>query len=121
MKQKTVEHPIRNTREYVQLFNGIFELTSTEMDILSEFIQLQLQMDRAGWQANAFSTDGRKVVSERIEKKNPDMNKKDHRWLGPYIKLLKDKGVITPITGGYTIDSRLIPRGESEIIFRIRP
>ena len=115
MSKKVIDHPVRNVRDYVRLFNGIFRLTDMELDILAEFIKLQLQMNRAGWQTNAFSTDGRKIVA-----KNLKPNTKDHAWLGQYIMMLKEKGAITPITGGYTIDPRLIPQGESEIIFRIK-
>lgn len=113
MKQKIVRHPIRSLQEYVRLWNGLFSLTDSEIEVLSKFIELHLQFTAANIPSNAFSTDGRKIVAER-------MGQGRHTYLAPYIKSLKDKGAITAITGGYRIDERLIPQGEHEIIIKIR-
>ena len=116
MKQKIIRMPVRRVRDYVRLLNGIFELTPTELDVLAAFVELHLKMQHARLPANAFSTDGRKMVAKALGK---DADKQ-HAFLGPYVKSLKDKGAITPIPGGYQIDERLIPQGEAEIVLKIK-
>lgn len=109
MKEKTMTIPIRDTYNYVRLFNGLIGLTDMETTILAEFIDLKLALNKAGLSVNAFSTDMKKKVAENL-------GRDDFNTLNHYIKNIADKGAITKTDAGYEIRDILIPTGEKEKI-----
>ena len=75
------------TFKYLQVFNGILELTYKELLILSKFIDLSETN-------NICSADSKKKVAE-------DMGVDDPNTLNNYVKRLKDKGAIVKSKNGY--------------------
>lgn len=112
-KQKILKVPATTTLQYLQLFNGLFELTTKEMEVLAAFVTLHLHLKKVGVMANVFSSDMKKKVAEQLGFDN---------WnhLNVYIKQLRDKKAIRKIPGGYDIHPFLIPAGEKEIVFRLK-
>lgn len=93
------------TFRYIQVFNGILELTQKEMTILSEFIDV-------GDVNNLCTIKSKKAVAERV-------GIKDFNTLNNYIKRLKDKGAIVKLNNFYTVVPFLLP-GE-ETLIQIKP
>lgn len=91
-----------STREYIGILNGLFDLTNSEMDVLAEFINVKVSIDRSDVDINAFGVDGKKKVAERL-------NRDDFNTLNTYIKRLKDKDAIYSTQEGYSINNALIP------------
>ena len=83
------------TLKYLQVFNGILELTDKELQVLSKFIDLGDTIDLC-------SPSIKKVVAK-------DLNIKDHNTLNNYVKRLKDKGAIKKGKNGYELNPILIP------------
>lgn len=77
------------TQKFLQIFNGILELTDTELKVLAEFIDLSETV-------NLCSPANKKKVSEKLEIK-------DHNTLNNYVKRLKDKGAIVQTKNGYEL------------------
>jgi len=91
----------KNTLQYLQVFNGILELTDKELLILSKFIDLSDT-------TNICSADSKKKVAI-------DIGIADPNTLNNYVKRLKDKGAITRTKNGY-IASKLIKKEKTIII-----
>ena len=89
------------TFKYLQVFNGILELTDKELLILSKFIDLAET-------TNICSADSKKKVAE-------DVGIADPNTLNNYVKRLKDKGAIVKSKDGYII-SKLLRKDKSVII-----
>ena len=112
MKRKTIKVPAKTPLQYLQLFNGLFELTTKELQILAAFVTLHLAVRRTGVMVNVFSSDMKKRVAKELKMS-------DFNHLNVYIKKLADKKVIKKVSGGYTINPLLIPNGESEVVFQL--
>lgn len=112
MKRKVMKVPAETTLQYLQLFNGLFELTTKELAVLAEFVEVHLHLRNTGVQANAFSSDMKKKVAERLEMPN-------YNHLNVYIKQLHDKKAISKMEGGYKINPLLVPMGEKEVVFQL--
>ena len=112
MKPKTVKVRANSPKKYLQLFNGIFQLTNKEVEILAVFITLHLQLQEKGVQLNAFSTEMKKEAAKIL-------NKKDFNTLNIYIKRLTEKKAISRTDDGYEINPVLIPKGEDKVIFKL--
>lgn len=82
-----------STFKYLQVFNGILELTDKELQILSKFIDM-------GDSSNICSAETKKSVAL-------DMKIEDHHTLNNYVKRLKDKGAIVKSKGGYILSPLL--------------
>lgn len=89
------------TYKYLQVFNGILELTQREMLVLSKFIDFS-ESD------NICSQDTKKKVAD-------DMGIKDPNTLNNYVKRLKDKGAITKNKNGYIV-SKLLQKSDVVVI-----
>lgn len=89
------------TFKYLQIFNGILELTDKELLILSKFIDLSET-------TNICSADTKKKVAE-------DVGIGDPNTLNNYVKRLKDKGAITKTKDGYIV-SKLLQRDKTVLI-----
>ncbi len=84
---------VKTTYQFLQVFNGILELTEKELQVLSSFIDL-------GDTVNLCSADNKKKVAESLEVKDPNT-------LNNYVKRLKDKGAIRKTKNGYKLSGLL--------------
>lgn len=109
MEEREFEIPIKDTYNYIRLFNGLMDLTDMEMTILAEFIDLKRSLDKAGVTVNPFSTEMKKKVAERL-------GRDDFNTLNNYIKNFADKGATRKVDDGYEINELLIPTGGKEKI-----
>mgnify|MGYP003663955493 FL=1 len=98
MKIKTIKVNIDSTYKYIQLWNGIFNLTDKELTILSSFIDVNDITE----EVNLCSVKNKKAVSQMI-------GLKDYNTLNNYIKRFKDKGVILKNANTYKINPFLYP------------
>tara|TARA_R110000803_G_scaffold23388_5_gene57502 strand:+ start:752 stop:1084 length:333 start_codon:yes stop_codon:yes gene_type:complete len=98
MKIKTIRVNIDSTYKYIQLWNGIFNLTDKELTILSSFIDVNDITE----EVNLCSVKNKKAVSQMI-------GLKDYNTLNNYIKRFKDKGVILKNDNTYKINPFLYP------------
>ena len=81
------------TLKYLQVFNGILELTYRELQVLSKLIDL-------GQTRDLCSVTNKKLVAD-------DMGIKDYNTLNNYVKRLKDKGAIKKTVDGYELNPLL--------------
>jgi dimeric dUTPase (all-alpha-NTP-PPase superfamily) len=91
----------QTTYQFLQVFNGILELTDKELEVLSNFIDLSTTV-------NLCSSEIKKLVASKLNIENPNT-------LNIYVKRLKDKGAITKTKDGYTL-SKLLERNSQVII-----
>tara|TARA_B100001057_G_scaffold315511_1_gene315618 strand:- start:1334 stop:1648 length:315 start_codon:yes stop_codon:yes gene_type:complete len=89
------------TFKYLQVFNGILELTDKELLILSKFIDLSETK-------NICSADSKRKVAEAVGIEDPNT-------LNNYVKRLKDKGAIKKNKDGYIV-SQLLKREKTVTI-----
>ena len=92
--------PIKNTYQYLQVMNGLFRLTDTEMQVLASFIDLHEKTKHSGIETNMFSTDIKKQVAKLL-------NREDFNTLNNYIKRMHDKKAIVRVVGGYKLSKHL--------------
>ena len=97
-KKRKITVNIDTTYKYVQLWNGIFNLTEKGMQILSTFIDVQEITN----EDNFCSVRNKKEVSRII-------GIKDYNTLNNYIKRFKDKGVIYKNNSVYSLNNFLNP------------
>ena len=97
MKKKITVN-IDSTYKYLQLWNGIFNLTNTELTILATFIDVDGLMEHE----NFCCMDIKKTVARVIGIKDPNT-------LNNYIKKFKDKGVISKKGSNYVLNKLLEP------------
>lgn len=83
------------TLKFLQVFNGILELTEKELNILAAFIDF-------GETVDLCSPSNKKIVASK-------MGVKDHNTLNNYVKRLKDKGAIKKGKNGYELNPILVP------------
>lgn len=91
------------TYKYLQVFNGILELTDKEMVVLSNFVDLSKSV-------NICSADTKKEVAKTMGIEDPNT-------LNNYVKRLKDKGAIKKTKNGYEL-SKLLAR-DSKVVIEI--
>ena len=91
----------QTTYQFLQVFNGILELTDKELEVLSNFIDLSTTV-------NLCSSENKKLVANKLNIENPNT-------LNIYVKRLKDKGAIQKTKNGYTL-SKLLERNSQVII-----
>ena len=113
MKSKIVKVRFSTVEHYIRLFNGIYDLTQSEIRVLGQFVLVYLNLQKINSDKNPFSKEMKQLVAKRLGKDN-------YHTLNTYIKALADKGAIKKEDTGYGINPHLIPTGESEIIFRIK-
>jgi len=100
MANRELNIKINTTEQFVKLFNGFFDMTHKEIEIISRFIeQYQLLKDTG---INAFSTESKKKVAKAL-----DMD--DYNHLNIYLKKLADKKAIKRMDSGYRINPILMP------------
>ena len=83
-----------NTLKFLQVFNGILELTDTELRVLANLIDNSETV-------NLCSPINKKKVAEIMEIK-------DHNTLNNYVKRLKDKKAILKDKANYKLNPMLV-------------
>ena len=101
MKRK-ITVTMDTTYKYVQLWNGIFNLTEKGLQILSAFIDVQIITE----EDNFCSVKNKKEVSRIV-------GIKDYNTLNNYIKRFKDKGVVSKKDNNYKLNNLLNPNTSS--------
>ena len=97
MKRK-ITVTMDTTYKYVQLWNGIFNLTEKGLQILSAFIDVQIITE----EDNFCSVKNKKEVARIV-------GIKDYNTLNNYIKRFKDKGVVIKKDSLYSLNTFLDP------------
>ena len=98
---RKIQIKAETTFKYLQIFNGILELTDKELLILSKFIDLAET-------TNICSSDSKKKVAESVGIEDPNT-------LNNYVKRLKDKGAISKNKNGYIV-SQLLKKDKTVLI-----
>ena len=102
MKKKKITVNIDSTYKYIQLWNGIFNLTDKELSILSSFIDVNNITE----EVNICSVKNKKAVSQMV-------GIKDYNTLNNYIKRFKDKGVMIKRNNIYKLNPFLYPDADT--------
>lgn len=97
MKKKKITVSIDSTYKYLQIWNGIFNLTNKELQILSAFIDVNNKKS-----VNLCSIPNKKKVAEVVEIE-------DYNTLNNYIKRFKDKGAMIKKKNAYSLNPFLNP------------
>tara|TARA_X000001382_G_scaffold9408_1_gene6664 strand:- start:6658 stop:6975 length:318 start_codon:yes stop_codon:yes gene_type:complete len=83
----------------LQIWNGIFDLTNKELEVVSAFIKVNITAKRK----NLCSKKNKDDVAKLLQFEDPnDLNN--------YIKKLKDKGALTFNKGSYAVNKMLNPQ-----------
>ena len=96
MINKKITINIDSTLKYLQLWNGIFNLTDKEMEILAAFIDIQTITS----EENLCSVKNKREVARIV-------GIKDYNTLNNYIKRFKDKKVMQKSDGNYNLNTFL--------------
>ena len=105
MVNRKITVKIDTTLKYLQLWNGIFNLTDKEIEILAAFIDVQLITN----ELNLCSVKNKREVARIV-------GIKDYNTLNNYIKRFKDKRVVKKSDGNYTLNTFLNPETDSVTI-----
>jgi hypothetical protein len=97
----TIKINTDSTFKYLQVFNGILELTQKELAVLAELIDV-------GHPTNLCTVDTKKQVAKNV-------GIEDFNTLNNYIKRLKDKGAIIKKNNKYVAVPYLVPNPETTI------
>tara|TARA_R110002020_G_scaffold39608_7_gene117498 strand:- start:8790 stop:9101 length:312 start_codon:yes stop_codon:yes gene_type:complete len=97
---RTIKIKADSTFRFLQVFNGILELTDKELLVLSKFV------DNA--EHGFCSADSKKIVANEIGILDPNT-------LNNYVKRLKDKGAIVKGKAGYKLAQILVPSNKVTI------
>tara|TARA_R100000700_G_scaffold35511_1_gene44140 strand:+ start:7476 stop:7808 length:333 start_codon:yes stop_codon:yes gene_type:complete len=98
MKKKKIKVNIDSTYKYIQLWNGIFNLTEKELKILASFIDVNNITE----EINLCSVRNKKEVARMV-------GIKDYNTLNNYVKSFKDKGTMLKKGNIYTLNPFLDP------------
>lgn len=98
---KTLQINVDSTLKYLQVFNGILELTNKELEILALLVDL-------GEGEDLCSMHNKTVVAK-------ELNISDPNSLNSYVKRLKDKNAIVNTPTGYKLHKTLQKYPESII------
>jgi hypothetical protein len=91
------------TIKFLQVFNGIFNLTDNELRVLGALIDYTETI-------NLCSSINKKKVAKELEIK-------DFNTLNNYVKRLKDKKAIIPTKDGYAVNPMLVPAKDGSVIY----
>ena len=105
MIKKSVTIKANTTYKYLQLWNGIFNLTEKELVILAHFIDLRGSIEGS----NLCGVDNKREVAKIL-------GIEDHNTLNNYVKRFKDKGVVRKVNNNYFLSKMLEPKTEQIII-----
>lgn len=105
MESRELTVKIYKTQHFVKLFNGFFDLTNKEIDVISAFIDQSISLKDTN--INAFSAESKKQVAKIL-------NISDFNALNMYIKKLSSKKAIKKVDDGYVINPILMPLSPDE-------
>lgn len=97
MKQQ-ITIKVDSTLKYLNLWNGIFNLTGMEMKVLAALIQAQ-QSSKSN---NLCSKENKKVAADKT-------GFADYNVINNYVKKFKDKGAIKKVGQNYQLNRLLKP------------
>lgn len=102
-KTKRLNVKIRSIKDYLLLFNNMLGLTKAEIEVLSEFMDLQIRQPD-GIPVNTFSSDMKLIVANKLGYNNPAS-------LNNYVKSFYEKGAIEKSKHGkgYRVKDILFP------------
>lgn len=109
---KNINVYIDSVEKYINLLNGLFNLTVTEIKILSHFVRIAYKHNKENVVTSPFTTEYKKQVAEKL-------GRDDFNTLNTYIQNFKQKSAIFEDPIGYMINPVLIPQGEHKIIFTL--
>lgn len=109
---KKIPVRIKNFKNYVSLFDGIFDLTDKEKEVIVGFIKMKIFLDNQEIEENPFNADRKKQVADMLGRDN-------FNTLNNYIMRLKNKKAISKVDEGYEISPVLMPQGEKKIVFNL--
>jgi hypothetical protein len=95
MEQK-ITIKVNSTNKYLQLWNGIFNLTDMEIKVLSTLVDLQIETG----EKNLCTSDNKKKAARAL-------NISDFNTLNNYVKKFKDKGAIRKVGKNYVLNQLL--------------
>jgi len=103
-------------KQYVLLWNGIIQLTDSEVELLIEFLYKFFELKKTISTDNElfdilFSTKKRKEIKEKLNISEQIFNNR--------FTALKKKGVIKEHDGSYKLDNKVIPLQEVTFKFII--
>ena len=98
MTKRNITVSIDSTYKYIQLWNGIFNLTDKELIIISAFIDTNIITE----DINICSVYNKKSVARIV-------GIKDYNTLNNYIKKFKDKGALIMSHNTYKLNPFLNP------------
>ena len=102
MIKRKITINIDSTLKYLQLWNGIFNLTNKGLQILAAFIDVQ----NITTEKNICSVRNKKEVARIV-------GIKDHNTLNNYIKRFKDKGAMKKDINDYKLNPFLNPNTDN--------
>ena len=102
MIKRKITINIDSTLKYLQLWNGIFNLTNKGLQILAAFIDVQ----NITTEKNICSVRNKKEVARIV-------GSKDHNTLNNYIKRFKDKGAMKKDIHDYKLNPFLNPNTDN--------
>ena len=107
---KKIHIALRTPRDYAKALNGPFGLTKRELDVLGEFLEIYIKLQKKSSDHYLFSAGIRKRVSQKLNLAN----------LNVYIARLRQKRAVVGDEGAYQLHGIFIPplEGEAEIIFK---
>src|SRR5699024_54313 len=92
---------LKNTKQYIILLNGLFQLTAKEVIILEAFINKYRELESLD--IDVFSAEIKKQIAKSLDIDN-------FNTLNVYVKRLKDKRALIYKDGSYKINSILLDR-----------
>lgn len=105
---KNISLSIDKPKDYLKLFNGFFELTDKELDIVFAFFVYKIRTSDY-----VFSKEIKDEISESIGLSNKSS-------INTYIKRIKDKGAFIKKGSKYYLHPMIQPPIEKEIKFNIK-
>jgi len=96
--EKKITINVNSTYKFLQVWNGIFNLTSMELKVLSSLVDCAAGLG----DINICSPDSKKAAAKVL-------GIKDYNTLNNYVKRFKDKGVLNKNNNIYSLNPFLDP------------
>jgi len=96
MMDQNLTIKVNSTYKYLQIWNGIYNLTEKELKILALFIDINKELKAA----NLCTPKSKKLVAKKV-------GFTDYNTLNNYIKKFKDKGVLLKQKRNYRLNKLL--------------
>jgi len=102
--KKRITVKIDTTYKYIRLWNGLFNLTPKELQILAAFVDANRESEKKV--VNACHIEIKKAVAKKL-------GIEDHNTLNNYVKRFKKKGVMLKKGKYYSLNKLLDPETSS--------